>query len=364
MSTYAEPIVTATPVPRAIPVSPGFVVPQIQESAENTVYFQVGDERFTDEKKARAKAKRLKSEAVRHQGQIPVYNVNGDSFVNMVDAEKKVASILKAHRDQVREAVRLFGVDKASQAEKLPAIKWLVEHYPVEDLRRVNFLYAVHRFNEDFLRSVFAHRVEYIKVIVRSSGNFYKLTEDELVDPMDKSYPIEFFFETYPYNEELEYVDGYNSLIGNRADLNLNRIKIDRTWGWLQNRALDDWSIPMEFSDVGEGRSQWIREVHDLEYRKLELVKQLVNYRLGELLSATAQQHAVFDANGTVSMVMPLEDVLLTMDYSLVLDELEEIVAFLHTAERGLGFDIAVVKGQVRYWIHGDKKALDPFKKF
>lgn len=250
---------------KSIPVSKGYVDPVICTLPYVGDYFEVGVERFLDEGKALRRAKRLKVDVVVKHGSIVLFDVCGEFFTDRDDAEKKRKILMRKHRDAVRDVAKMFGVHRASQAENVDSVRWLIENYSVDDLLSLNFLFAFNRDDEAFLYEYFSEQ-----------------TFDKPFDPVGSGLPVEYFFENDPFKKILKYVDAYGALVFNRSSLHVNAFNYDG-WSWLKKQKLDACGVPAHLVASSVERCEWVENNFALK-NKLDFLPDLVKYRVGELL--------------------------------------------------------------------------------
>lgn len=98
--------------------------------------------------------------------------------------------------------------------------------------------------------------------------------------------------------------------------------------------------------------------------RKKNLLYETVKYRTAELVYHRALECAEVDDSGEVVSVLPMQMAANLIDPDLVMNEVRDFLEVLSEDEEGSRLDAKRIKGVVHYWIVGDEKNLNPFKKF
>lgn len=128
-----------------IPAVDGYTEPVITEETKSLTFYELGGERFLKKSAAKSASKRLDenpADVKEIKESVPVFIVEDELFLDREKAEKRLKSLLKKHRDRVREAARMLGVKSASQAAKLEPINWLISNYKLETFKDQEFAYA------------------------------------------------------------------------------------------------------------------------------------------------------------------------------------------------------------------------------
>lgn len=270
----------------------------------------------------------------------------------------------KKYREDVRNTVRVYGVEKASQANLLPHMVWLIAHYSLEELKNANFLWAFNKDKEIEIRQEFSN-----------FANRYVNNADALPDPLDMTQPLEYFFENEPFSHMLNYMTAYRALTEFNVDADISRMNGDvfraasgkpsKTWSWLEpyEELNGCFRVPVRYGfKLGTPAFRaWIDENGALG-DKIYKVVELVNYRVGELLYREALALTTIDED--VMTVPALDEALSNIPCNLLLEELKKIIEFIDGNENGTNFHIAVQKGVPVYWLNDDKRNLSPFKQF
>lgn len=343
--------------------------PVIMENVETVDYYKVANELFLEEEAAKRKAKQLKTELSEHTGILTVYEINNERFLDFAKAERRCKQLKKNYRDEVRNTVRVYGIDKASQANALPHMVWLLTHYSFDQLTHANFFWAFNNEQEDVIREVLSDYAQ------RRTGE--PLDRQNLSDPMDMSLPLEHFFEDELYQRLLNWMTPYRALVDFHADSDIANIDFPLTrsifgkkkplkaWSWMGEVAdLNGFRVPADRNfrlGTPEFRA-WIDE-NDTLHDKVNKVVELVNYRVGELLYREALALTTVDEDNVMT-VPALDEALSNIPCDLVLEELRQIIKFIDENENGTDFHIAVQKGEPVYWLNEDKRNLSPFKQF
>lgn len=300
------------PLPTSkIPKTPGFIEPVITKVTKTLPHYEVNSEVFLVKSRATKAAKLTGVKPVILESPIEVFEVTGGHyFVTEEEALKKQKSILKSHRDTVREASKIFSITKASLAEKNSDMKWLLEVYGAEKI------------------------LEAYTVFTNTSG-----------------YPW-----SYIQTPQMSIRSERQDLFFKNRDLN---------WSWLKDRKLDRYrNIPIEHSEVGEKRDKW-REREHIFIDKITSISDLINRRVLELTVKTAKENADYDESGEVISVIPFEWLMELVDKRLVIEELEDIRASFDSEELGEALIVKKIPGgEVVYHLKDSPKELNPFKKF
>jgi len=344
------------------PVSSGYVEPVIIENIETVDYHKVKDELFLDENAAARKAKRLKTKVIKDTAMLTVYEVDGERFLDADKAEKKRNLLVKKYREEIRDTVRVYGIDKASQANNLPHMAWLVEHYSLNELKNAKFLWAFNADKENMVRQFFFEQQKALSV-----------DNSKLIDPLNTKYSLEYFFENEPHKRVIDYMSPYRSLTEFSVALNIFRINFDtgfngfnREWSWLQNSdEINGFKVPSSLNlqfGTQEFRT-WVDSNLTLNDKIYKIID-LVNYRVGELLYKTALDMSNIDSNSNIVNIPPFDAVLFNIQKELIVEELLKIIEFIDSNENGLDFHIAVKNNELVYWLYDDKSVLSPFKQF
>jgi len=302
------------PLPTSkIPKTPGFIEPVITKVTKTLPHYEVNGEAFFVMSRATKAAKLAGVKPVILESPIEVFEVTGGHyFMTEEEALKKQKSILKSHRDAVREASRIFSIDKASQAEKNLDMKWLLEAYGKDAILK-----------------------EYTRSYSWSNSEItYYLTS--LID----------IFTTEDRDLNFYYL--------------LNNSKFD--WMGGVNRG-GHLSISEDFKSV---RSDPITKEEIIEFReKINMSNILINRRMLELTVKTAKEHAEFDESGEVVALIPFDWISQIINTNLILDELKEIKKIFNNEILGASIVFKTEKGgNVSYFLRDDPENLDPFKKF
>lgn len=332
-------------------------VPEIVESVKEVDHYSVDGKLFLDLPKAKRLSKKLKQDVIEHYNLVKIYEVGSESFINEDEALKKQKSLTKKNRDRLREAVRAFGVYNVSKAEKIDELFWLFNNYSVDDVFNTNFFYIFNRDDEDFMREIM-------------SLCMYRLPKDT-PDPMKrKDLSIEYLFDNYDFHTYVIYygirVFAFN-LMSRFPDLNIRHINMRNKWRWLNNYDdLVDFGgslIPNRLAVSSPERRKYVEEQSALD-DKCVRITDMLDFRVAELLYLKSYETATFDSDGNVEKVLPLEKVAEMIDVSPIVQELEDIIDFLHDNENGADFHIKVMNGANHYWLYNEKNSIDPFKKF
>lgn len=283
----------------------GYMKPVVKEETKTITFYQVKGERYLKESTAKSVSRRLPDVFKGVQevtAPTTVFTVNDEVFLEKDKAETRLRSLLKNHRDRVRNVGRRLGMYKASQTEKNETIKWLMENYALEDFEELDFAYA-----------------------------FAKDVGDKDTVPLAKDIPKAVFH----WNPEV------------------NRFKWEKPG---EKYVRDGLANDAEESAIRASR-------YDL-MRKLEEMDDLIRYRTAELMYKLASEHAETDEDGEVVSVLPLQMVVNLLDTDLLIEELKDIFAFLDKGKMGENIEIKTFQYRVQYWDTSDKKNLNPFKKF
>jgi hypothetical protein len=292
-----------------IPQAKGYATPEVKAVVRPITHYKVNEKIFLNKAKARKEAKASSSEVIESYGPIEVFEVIDEIFVTVEEAEKKCKLLIRKHRDSVRNVARIFGIDRASLAEKNTHLKWLLENYPLQEIT-----------------------------------DFYD--PEDIISKYDFVRPAHIdFFKKFP-------------------ELDLRIIQRDRKWSWLQNRNIDDYfGIPEEYQEVGPLRTAWV--YGEIELRnKIDLINPLISLRTLELACLVSKDSAVLDSNGAVVEVLPLEEVNKLIDFNLIVAEVKNLFKTLDTTELGADLLIELKSGVVIYSVADRKKDLNPFKRF
>lgn len=306
-----------------IPAVDGYKEPKVVPENKLATFFEVGGERFHKESTAKSASKRLGKTAAdvsKATANVDVFLVEDELFFTQEAAEKRLKSLLKKHRDRVREVARMFGVDKASAAAKLEPLNWLMEHYSLEDIEGLEFDSA------------------FFKGSKRSSG--YTGFLHGIADSISQANPEVNMFNYGRPSQNRRY-----------------------SWGWMKNRKLDRSDVPAELKPGSPERSAWVDAEQDFG-DKLWKLNDLMRYRTAEVIYRLASEHADVDDDGDVVNVLPLQMIVDLIDTDLVVDEIKDIYVELNRVENGASLEVKTLRGRVQYWLVDDKKNLDPFKKF
>lgn len=352
-----------------IPLGMGYAEPEIMENVETVQYYEVNGEKFFDRTVALRKAKRLNAEMSEHTDDVIVYSVGDERFLDLAKAEQRCKRLKKDYRDDVRNTVRVYGIDKASQANALPHMVWLLTHYSFDQLTHANFFWAFNKDREDLVRKVLSDYAQ------RCTNKF--LDSQNLSDPADTSLPLEHFFEDELYQWLLNCMTPYRALVVFHADSDIANINFPinrnifgekqlKTWSWLEpyEELNGCFRVPVRYGfKLGTPAFRaWIEE-NDTLHNKVNKVVELINYRVGELLYLEALALTTIDEDNVMT-VPSLDDALSNIPCNLILEELRQIIEFIDGNENGTNFHIAVQKGAPVYWLNDDKRSLSPFKQF
>lgn len=348
-----------------IPVREGYTEPVVKDFIETVDYYVVKTERFLNEDAAKRKAKRLKVEVVKHNDSLTVYEVDGERFLDADKAEKKRKSLVKKYRDEIRETVRVYGIDKASQAAKLQHMEWLIRYYSLDELKNAKFFWSLNSNKEALVRKKLTKLIKIFCEVVYGKSNLVG------PDPLDTNYPLSYFFETEDYRRAWEHLTPYRSLTEFRKSLNIFRIhfnagsaSFNRDWAWLKNtHSINGYKVPNNFQFRTPEFNAWI-DAHNELTDKIYKIMDLVDYRMGELLYKAAFHLSDIDSDGKVLSVPPFDAALFNVHQELVETELLKIIEFIDGNVNGVDFHIAVKQGELTYWLNDDKRDLSPFKQF
>jgi len=333
------------------------IVPEIIESVEEIDHYSVDGKLFLDLPKAKRLSKKLKKDVIEHYNSVKIYEVDSETFINEDEALKKQKSLTKKNRDKLREAVRAFGVYNISKAEKIDELFWLFNNYSVDDVFDTNFFYIFNRDDEDYMR-------EFMSLCM------YDLPKDTPNPINRKDLSVEHLFNNYDFHNSINKYEtkvfAFN-FMSRFPDLNIRHVNMRNEWRWLNNYDdLIDFSgslIPDRLATSSPERRKYIEEQSALD-DKCVRITDMLDFRVAELLYLKAYETAHFDSDGNVEEVLPLEDVAKLINVSPIVQELEDIIDFLHDNENGADFHIKVINGANHYWLYGDKAMMDPFKKF
>lgn len=235
-----------------------------------------------------------------------VFTVGDEMFLSREEAEKR-KNVLK---NKVRMLVGLLGIeDHESQAVLVEPVKWLLEHYPLSDFKRLH--------GSDF----FSTRSPFLCGIYSSNP--------DINSNLWKRHPAD----NKPY-----------------------------VWSWMEGRPFNPSSDAPK--DLGETDAIEWKNRHSQLFGKLGGLSVVVQYRATELLYATAVESAEFDEEGNVVSVLPLDLVASMVDFDPLVSEVRDIYSEFNRVEHGKSLEFGTVEGAPRYWWAEDKKTLDPFKRF
>lgn len=302
------------PLPKSrIPKDPGFIEPTINKVKKEMPHYLVNNEVFLVKSRAVKAGKELGVKSVESDSEIEVFEVAGSLYsLTREEAEKHVKTVLKKHRDGIRDVAKIFSIPKASLADKNPDMKWLLEAYGKDAILK-----------------------EYTRSYSWSNSEInYYLTS--LID----------IFTTEDRELNFYYL--------------LNEIKFDWMSGVNRSGYL---SISEDFKSV---RSDSITKEEIVEFReKMNMSNILINRRMLELTVKTAKEHAEFDESGEVVALIPFDWISQIINTNLILDELKEIKQCFNNEILGAGIVFKTEKGgNVSYFLRDDPENLDPFKKF